>query len=87
MLFVITIVIGMAARAVVARADRRAGVVMSRDPHVDLTQSARGADRASSTNVVATTLIVGSFVVALIPLTFIVVYVFQRGARSSVGAS
>jgi len=51
---------------------------MSATP-VSLTQSARKGRRELK-NVVATTLIVGSFVVALVPLTLIVVYVFQRGA-------
>ncbi len=46
---------------------------------MSLTQSARKGRRELK-NVVATTLIVGSFVVALIPLTLIVVYVIQRGA-------
>src|SRR2546423_10615846 len=44
-----------------------------------LTQSARKGRRELK-NAVATALIVGSFVVALIPLTLIVVYVIRAGA-------
>ena len=58
---------------------------MTRDA-LSLTQSARKGRRELK-NVVATTLIVGSFVVALVPLTLIVVYVSSAAPRSSVGAS
>ena len=48
-------------------------------PSMPLTQSARKGRRELK-NAVATALIVASFVIALIPLTLIVIYVVQAGA-------
>jgi phosphate transport system permease protein len=50
-------------------------------PAVNLTQSTRKGRRELK-NAVATAAIVGSFVVALIPLTLIVIYVIRAGASS-----
>jgi phosphate transport system permease protein len=50
-------------------------------PAVSLTQSTRRGRREVK-NALATAAIVGSFLVALVPLTLIVIYVFQAGASS-----
>ena len=85
-LFVLTVGVGILARGIVTATTGGAGRRCDHDRRPPgpatprLTPRPRFAD-AQVKNVVATGVIALAFVVALVPLVFLVVYVVQRGAK------